>query len=69
MLKWKRCFTLYTKLGRWNIDHDMKTINIKIDQANRDNSGSYSVEKKIVEESIIKRKTDKENEYLLPYCL
>ena len=41
----KRCFSLYTKLGRWKIEHDVKIINIKIDQANRDNSGTYSFEK------------------------
>ena len=38
----KRCFSLYTKLGRWKIEHDVKIINIKIDQAN---SGTYNFEK------------------------
>jgi hypothetical protein len=30
----------FTKLGRWKIDHNIKIINIKIDQANQDNGES-----------------------------
>ena len=36
-LKWGKPFNFYTKLGRWKIDHDIKIINIKIDQANQRN--------------------------------
>ena len=71
----KRCFSLYTKLGRWKIDHDQKIINIKIDQANRDNSGSFEKETLIYKDN---NKFNKEfnqdcnkelNEFLLPYCM
>ena len=63
----KRCFSLYTKLGRWKIEHDVKIINIKIDQANRDNSGTY--EKETIKE--INKEVNKElkDEFLLPYYL
>lgn len=71
----KRCFSLYTKLGRWKIDHDQKIINIKIDQANRDNSGTFEKETLIYKDN---NKFNKEfyqdcnkelNEFLLPYCM
>ena len=74
----KRCFSLYTKLGRWKIDHDQKIINIKIDQANRDNSGT-SFEKPLIYKDNDKFNKDfkdfnqdcnKElHEFLLPYCM
>lgn len=74
MSTFKRCFSLYTKLGRWKIDHDLKIINIKIDQANKDNSGTYSFEKDPLISSIDKdlnKEFNKElkDDFLLPYCI
>lgn len=74
MSTFKRCFSLYTKLGRWKIDHDLKIINIKIDQANRDNSGTYSFEKDPLISSIDNKELNKElnnfkDDFLLPYCI
>ena len=70
-----RFLRLYTKLGRWKVDHDIKIINIKIDQANRDHSGTYHFEKEMIKE--ISKETNKESKYkdfnkeefLLPYCM
>jgi uncharacterized membrane protein len=69
-----RFLRLYTKLGRWKVDHDIKIINIKIDQANRDHSGTYHFEKETVKEIPINKELNKENkewkdEFLLPYCV
>ena len=55
-------YTRYTKLGRWKIDHDVKIINIKIDQANQDNGGMYF-------ENIEKDKEKIKNNFLAPYCM
>jgi hypothetical protein len=68
-----RFLRLYTKLGRWKVDHDIKIINIKIDQANQDHSGTYHFEK-IVKETPINKELNRENkewkdEFLLPYCV
>jgi len=67
----KRCFSLYTKLSRWKIEHDVKIINIKIDQANRDNSGTYNFEKETVKEVSYNKEFNKElkDDFLLPYCV
>lgn len=70
MSTFKRCFSLYTKLGRWKIDHDLKIINIKIDQANKDNSGTYIFEKDPLISSIDKElNKDLKDDFLLPYCI
>jgi len=61
----KRAFGLPAKLGRWKIEHDMKIINIKIDQANKDNS-FYHFEK---EKEPSKEPTEMKNDFLLPYCI
>ena len=67
----KRCFSLYTKLGRWKIEHDVKIINIKIDQANRDNSGTYNFEKDTVKDPPNNKEFNKsvKDDFLLPYCI
>lgn len=65
----KRCFSLYTKLGRWKIEHDVKIINIKIDQANRDNSGTYNFEKDTVKEPHKEFNKGVKDDFLLPYCI
>lgn len=66
----KRCFSLYTKLGRWKIEHDVNVINIKIDQANRDNSGTYNFEKDTVKEQHNKEfNKELKDDFLLPYCI
>lgn len=67
----KRCFSLYTKLGRWKIEHDVKIINIKIDQANRDNSGTYNFEKDTVKDQPDNKEFNKgvKDYFLLPYCI
>ena len=65
----KRCFSLYTKLGRWKIEHDVKIINIKIDQANRDNSGTYNFEKEVVKEVNKEFNKELKDDFLLPYCI
>lgn len=66
LLKWGKSFSFYTKLGRWKIEHDIKIINIKIDQANQDNSGTYHFEKFDTDEKILK---NKEHNFLVPYCM
>ena len=63
MLTWGKSVSSYTntKLGRWKIDHDVKIINIKIDQANSDNGGYiYKSDEKLV---------NKEHNFLVPYCM
>ena len=65
----KRFFSLSTKLGRWKIEHDLKIINIKIDQANRDNSGTYDFEKDTVKPIAKEFNKELKDEFLLPYCL
>ena len=66
-----RFLRLYTKLGRWKVDHDLKIINIKIDQANRDHSGTYHFEKDTLKEPELNKELNKElkDEFLLPYCM
>ncbi len=71
MFKWVKnvsSYTTYTKLGRWKIDHDVKIINIKIDQANYDNggyNGTYHFEN-TSDEKVVK---NKEHDFLVPYCM
>jgi len=60
----RRGFSLYTKLGRWKIEHDIK-INIKIDQANKDNSDTYNFEEKVKEP----KNKEWKDEFLVPYCM
>jgi len=62
---WGKSVNSYSKLGRWKIDHDVKIINIKIDQANHDNGAMYfrNIEKDE------KEKEKKKNEFLVPYCM
>jgi hypothetical protein len=51
----------FTKLGRWKIVHNIKIINIKIDQANQDNGESlYQFDE---------TKETKEDDFLVPYCM
>jgi len=72
MLRLKRCFSFYTKLGRWKIDHDLKIINIKIDQANKDNSDTYNFEKDFVGKNPPVKdefKDKNKDDFLLPYCM
>jgi hypothetical protein len=74
MLRFKRCFSFYTKLGRWKIDHDLKIINIKIDQANKDNSDTYNFEKDFVKKNPPVKDENNElkelkDDFLLPYCM
>jgi len=70
MLRFKRCFSFYTKLGRWKIDHDLKIINIKIDQANKDNSDTYNFEKDFVKNPPVKDELKElKDDFLLPYCI
>jgi hypothetical protein len=67
MLTWGKSvnsYTTYTKLGRWKIDHDVKIINIKIDQANSDNSDNGE----IYFESVAEKEKEK-NKFLAPYCM
>jgi hypothetical protein len=65
LLTWGKCVSsTYTKLGRWKIEHDVRIINIKIDQANYDNGGGMYFESI---ENIQKEK--KKNEFLVPYCM
>jgi hypothetical protein len=68
MLKWGKPVSSYTypKLGRWKIDHDVKIINIKIDQANYDNGGMYF--ENIENIKNIEKEKEK-NEFLAPYCI
>lgn len=74
MITWVKSvssYTPYTKLGRWKIDHDVKIINIKIDQANYDNGDNGDNGGMYFEsiESIQKEKDKKKNEFLEPYCM
>lgn len=66
-----RFLRLYTKLGRWKVDHDLKIINIKIDQANRDHSGTYHFKKDTLKEPELNKQLNKElkDDFLLPYCI
>jgi len=66
ILTWGKSINSYTKLGRWKIDHDVKIINIKIDQANYDNgghTGTYNFENTSDEKNINKE------HFLVPYCM
>lgn len=65
-----RFLRLYTKLGRWEVDHDLKIINIKIDQANRDHSGTF-FEKDTIKDKIKEPELNKElkDDFLIPYCI
>lgn len=67
MFKWG--VSSYTpKLGRWKIEHDVRIINIKIDQANYDNGdngGMYFESSQNIEKNIDKEK----NDFLVPYCM
>ena len=73
MLRLKRCFSFYTKLGRWKIDHDLKII--KIDQATKDNSDTYNFEKDFmgknppIKDELKDELKDEKDDFLLPYCM
>lgn len=71
LLTWGKCASLYTKLGRWKIDHDVRIINIKIDQANHDNGDNGdNGDGGMYIENVENTKKDKEkNDFLVPYCM
>lgn len=68
----KRGFSLSTKLGRWKIEHDLTIINIKIDQANKDNSSAFYPEKNKEKDSRSGANDfnkELKDDFLLPYCI
>lgn len=62
--KYEEYYSPSPKLGRWKIDYNHSVIHCKIDQANEDHCGCINeFDKKDNEEK------QKEEEYLLPYCI
>ena len=64
----------FPKLGRWNIHYDERLIHRKIDQANEDHCGCCVNEFKQKEQGdeqvdLNEEKEEKDEEYLIPYCM
>lgn len=58
------------KLGRWKIQYDENVIHCKIDQANEDHCGCCVNDfKEIGDIKDIKDTRNKDEEYLIPYCI